>query len=76
MVNSLQSSRKEISMKTMMSSLIVWFSNGAPKKVCLPNKVLRMIFGLLLVNLGLFMCHIYWSGIEQLSVLYAERYVP
>ena len=28
---------------------------------------------LLLVNLGLFMCHVYWSIIEQLLVVYADK---
>ena len=31
---------------------------------------------LLLVNMGFFMCHIYWSGIRKLSALYTERSVP
>ena len=37
---------------------------------------LLLHFGLLLVSLGCLMCHIYWSEIKQLSVLYTERKVP
>ena len=34
------------------------------------------ISGLLFMNLGFFMVHIYWSNVCQLSVLYIERHVP
>ena len=38
----------------------------------------RSVFfpGLLLMNLGFCMCHVYWSQDEQLSILYAEKNAP